>query len=336
MTTPPDSTAPRGGTATGPVPMMRRPLRGRTLAVVGLTAAVVLAGVGMGVQARMNGELATVSGDWSWAALVSFGGGLVILAIAALGSKRRMLAIPRIVGAVRAGRLRWFQTIGGFGGALFVAVQSTTAPALGIALFTVSAVAGQTIGGLVADRAGIGPAGPQRVSLPRVAGGVLVVIAVLLSVTGRIDGHFPAWMLLLPIFSGFFVAFQQAFNGRVRIETDTYTSTMGNFIAGTIALALVFAAHRMLAGEPLDWSAPWWAYLGGLVGLYGIAISAVAVNVIGVLRLALSLVTGQLVGSLALDLVLPTPATVITPWTFVGLALAFVAIVTASVRWGRR
>ncbi|KAB1648813.1 DMT family transporter [Pseudoclavibacter endophyticus] len=313
------------------------PPRSRRVAVVVWTAAVVFGGSLMGVQARMNGELATVSGDWSWAALVSFGGGLMLLAFAAMTSKRRALALPRIVAAVRQGRLAWWHTIAGLSGALFVVVQATVAPVLGVAILTIAFVAGQTIGGLAADRFGFGAGGVERISVPRLAGGALVVVAVLVSVAGRLEGGFAWWLLILPVISGFFVAFQQAFNGRVRVQTDVFAATLGNFFIGTMALALVFAVHGALVAGPFDWfGAPWYVYLGGVAGVIGVPIAAVAVGTIGVLRLALALVTGQLVGSLVLDLTLPLATTAVTAWTYVGLALAFVAIVITSVRWGRR
>ena len=55
---------------------------------------------------------------------------------------------------VRVGRLRWCQLRGGFGGAIFVASQSVTVSTLGVAMFTVCIVAGQTGISLLVDRLG--------------------------------------------------------------------------------------------------------------------------------------------------------------------------------------
>lgn len=300
------------------------------------TVLCVVVGVLMAVQARLNGELGTVIGSPLGAATSSFAGGLVLLAIAAIGSRRRMLAAGTLVRVVREGRLRWWHVLGGIGGGFFVVAQSFATPLLGVALLTIAVVAGQTIGGLTVDRIGLAPAGVQQLTMARVTGGVLVVLAVLISVAGRVGAGFEWWLLLLPVAAGLGVAFQQAINGRVRAATDIYTATVGNFVVGTLALAAAFGVSLALTGSSVDWlSAPWYLYLGGAIGVIGIGVSSAAVGSIGVLRLALSLVTGQLVGSLLLDLVFPAPTTVVTAWTFVGLAIAFLAIVLTSVRTRR-
>lgn len=305
--------------------------------VVLWTGVVVIAGALMALQSRVNGELAVVLGDWSAAALLSFGLGTVLLVVAATGSRRRALALPRLLSAVRGGRLRWWHLLGGLGGAVFVAVQSTVVPVVGVAVVTIAIVGGQTVGGLVVDRLGLGPGGAQLITLPRVLGAALVIVAVLVSVGGRVDDGVAWWLLGLPVVSGFLVAFQQAFNGRVRSATDVYAATTGNFAIGLLALAGLFAVLQLSVGTPVDWSAaPWYLYVGGALGLFGIAVSAAAVGVIGVLRLALAIVTGQLTGSIVLDLLLPTPSTAVTGWTFVGLVLAIVAIVLASLPPGTR
>ena len=49
---------------------------------------------------------------------------------------------------------------------------------LGVALFTVATVTGQTLSGLLVDRMGIGPAGKRAITGIRVIGSVLTVAAV--------------------------------------------------------------------------------------------------------------------------------------------------------------
>jgi transporter family-2 protein len=70
-------------------------------------------------------------------------------------------------------------------GALFVFAQSFTVALLGVALFTVAAVTGQTLSGLLVDRMGIGPGGSGAITGVRVLGSILTVAAVAWAVSPR-------------------------------------------------------------------------------------------------------------------------------------------------------
>ncbi|WP_423784479.1 DMT family transporter, partial [Francisella tularensis] len=59
--------------------------------------------------------------------------------------------------------------------------QGVAVGVLGVALFTVGIVAGQVVGGLVLDRIGLGPGGRVMLTVPRMFGAVLAVIAVAVS-----------------------------------------------------------------------------------------------------------------------------------------------------------
>ena len=59
---------------------------------------------------------------------------------------------------------------GGLGGAMYVASQSITVATLGVALFTVCIVAGQTGNSLLVDRLGLGPRRRRTRSRPRASG----------------------------------------------------------------------------------------------------------------------------------------------------------------------
>src|SRR5690606_10049636 len=138
------------------------------------------------VQSRINGELATRLGNSAEAAVVSFGGGLLALCLLLAVVPSMRVGLRRIPAAVRAGRLRRWELLGGVGGGAFVAVQTFAVPVIGVALFTVSGVAGQTAASLYVDRAGLGPAGRQRVTTTRVVAAVLAVVAVMVSVSDKL------------------------------------------------------------------------------------------------------------------------------------------------------
>ena len=76
--------------------------------------------------------------------------------------------VVRVPGAVRSGELAWWQVLGGILGGFFVGVQTAAVPVLGVAVFTVAVVAGQSSNSLVVDRVGLGPAGKQAITPRRV------------------------------------------------------------------------------------------------------------------------------------------------------------------------
>lgn len=315
----------------------------------------VVSGSLIAVQSRLNGELAHRMHDPYAAALISFGSGLVVICAGLLAAGARRARDSRtdqgdgrgrgagtgqgaaagpaaLVRAVRAHRLKWWQVLGGCGGALLVLSQAVTVTALGVALFTVAVVAGQTTGGLVFDRKGLGPAGPQPLTGPRVVGALLILAAVAVSMAGKLTAGFPYWMLVLPLVAGACVSWQQAVNGHVRVATGSATTaTFTNFAVGATALATVFAVHALAVHPPRNLPDEWYVYLGGPVGVVFIAVAVAAVHHLGVLILGLATITGQLLGSLTLNLAFPWAGAEVTTATFVGIGVALAAIAIAAL-----
>ncbi|MFJ6700550.1 DMT family transporter [Streptomyces sp. NPDC091272] len=297
----------------------------------------VFSGTLISLQARITGELAAgLGGDGFAAAVISFGSGFAVLALGLLVLRKPRRGVRLVVADVRNRRLKWWQVLGGFGGAAFLLAQGLTVGALGVALFTVAIVAGQVAGGLLFDRMGLGPAGPQRPTRRRLVGAVCVLGAVGLSMADKLGGGFPYPMLLLPLVAGVCVSWQQAVNGHVRNASGSaYTGTFFNFAAGVGALLLIFLTHAAFTGFPARLPAEPYLYLGGLVGISFITIAVGAVRKLGVLVLGLCTITGQLVGSLALDLLLPHGDAHVTAATVAGAALALVAVAVAALSGGR-
>ena len=122
-------------------------------------ALAFLGGCLSAVQSRMNGQLAQSTGDALEAAVWSFGTGLVVMTVIVIAVRPIREGVRRVPVAVRDGSLKWWHVLGGLLGGYFVAVQSATVPALGVAIFMVAIVAGQSSNSLLVDRAGLGPAG---------------------------------------------------------------------------------------------------------------------------------------------------------------------------------
>lgn len=297
--------------------------------------AVVIAlacGAGTAVQSRINGELAREIADPYTAAAISFGSGLLILLVVLAVWRPGRAGFTRLRGQLRDRRIAWWMLLGGLAGAYFVTTQGLSAGVLGVAVFTVAIVAGQTVGGLVFDVVGLGPGGRRRITLTRLAGAVLALAAIGWAVSGQLAHDVPLLLMLLPFVAGVGAAWQQAVNGRVRGAADSAaTSTVLNFAVGTAALIVVMLVHAGVAGIPAELPAEPWLYVGGALGCLFIAGQAFVVRVIGVLVLALAGVAGQLAAALALDLFLPTHGREVDLATIGGTALALVAVGIASV-----
>jgi transporter family-2 protein len=236
---------------------------------------------------------------------------------------------------LRGGRFPWILTLGGLGGATFVLGQGLVVGVLGVSLYIVCVVAGQTVTGLVVDRLGIGPGGVRPLTWPRVIGAGLMVVSVVLAMSGGIRTDVPAVLLVLPVVAGIAMGLQQAFNGRVTQHTGKFmVATLGNFVVGTTALVVAAILHALVVGHgPGRLPAEPVLYLGGAIGVAFIAMAAYLAGPLGVLTLAMSTIAGQIVGSVVLDLLIPAADAHVGILTLLGAALTLIAaLVTAGMR----
>lgn len=299
-------------------------------------------GAGVAVQARINGALGARLHDGIAAATVSFAVGLVVLLGALLVHPPLRAGLAGVRAAVRDGRLRGWQLLGGLCGAFFVAGQGLTVAAIGVTAFTVAAVAGQLVSSLVVDRLGLAPAGRTPVTPRRLAGALLGIAAVALAGFGQsaapggalavpeaLRDVPPALLVLLPALAGIGLAWQQAVNGRVGEAGGPASAALVNFAVGLAFLLAVEAVLIAARGLPGALPTEPWLYLGGLIGVVFIAVGALAVRWIGVLLLGLTSVAGQLAAAVLLDLVTPTGGG-LSATAAAGCLLTLVAVLAAT------
>ena len=297
----------------------------------------LLCGALVAIQSRINGELGSQLGDGFTAAAISFGSGLIILTVALGIAPAGRRGLARVREALRTHRIHWWYVCGGAAGSFLVLSQGLSAAALGVALFTVAVVAGQTISGLVLDRVGIGPGGRRPLTAARLVGALLALAAVTWAVSAQFGGSAPVWLMILPFIAGLGTGWQQAVNGQVRaVAESALSATFVNFAVGSVVLVVLMLGHWSLAGLPKHLPTEPWLYVGGALGCVFIGVTALLVRITGVLLLGLATVAGQLAAALLLDLLLPTSSHALAVSTIGGTLLAIVAVAIASVRWGRR
>ena len=292
-------------------------------------AIIMVGGVLAAVQSRINADLAKHLESPYLAAFVSFGIGclgLVVIVLARPGERR---AAREYASDLVSGRFEWRYAIGGLGGAFLVFTQALTVGVLGVALFIVSVVAGQTLAGAALDRVGFGPGEPRRLSPARLIGAALMVASVALALASGLSNSVPWLSLALPFLAGVGVGLQTGANGIVTAHTGSFlVSALGNFTMGSLALGI--AAAISVAETPLGGSFPTnpILYLGGLIGLTYIAGSAALVRYTGVLVLSGASIAGQIIGSVMLDAF--DPGVHLSPLTIVGAALTLLAAVVIA------
>ncbi len=298
----------------------------------GLVVLSVVGGVFMSLQTRANAGLAVAEASGFYSAAWSFGSGFLVIAAVALLIPSIRRGILRFLGEVAARRLPWWLVAGGTIGAFFVFAQGISAPVVGLALFTVVGVAGQSIGAITLDRLGIIGMPRREITWPRLAGAVLVVVAVVIGTWPELGIVSAWWLLALPLVNGLLRGVQQAINGRIRTEAGSaVASTFVNFAGGAAVLVIAALIAWAVSGRgPIVVSTPW-LLIGGLLGLVHIFIQSFGVRRLGVLVLGLAMIAGQLAAAVVIDLVAPLPGTTFTWLEALGALLAFGSVGVAAI-----
>jgi transporter family-2 protein len=294
-----------------------------------------ISGLLIALQARANGELSHLIGNGVQAALVSFGSGLLIIAIVAVFSPSIKEGARNLKGAVARKELpKWTLFAGALGGS-FVAVQTHIVPLIGVAIYSVASIAGQTAASLVVDRIGLTGGGKKHITPRRIAAALVTVFAVFISVFDRLDGRdLSLFAVLLGCVAGAVVGVQRALNGQINEHSNqSFTTSFLNFFMGTTFL-FIFLLILVAAGPtkfvPLP-SGPWWIYTGGVLGVIYIAFTSTIVQHLGVLTFTLFSVGGQLVGSLLIDLYSPTDGVNVSAYLVTGIVMTYFGVLVGGV-----
>ncbi len=311
-------------------------LKSRALRLDGLAA---LSGVMIALQARANGELSYLLDSAPQAALVSFSSGLFFITIYAIFSPKIKEGIKRLRSAVRSGEIPKIRLLAGSLGGAFVALQTSVVPLIGVALYSVASIAGQSAVSLLVDRIGLTGGGVKLISPRRIDAAFITVIAVLVSVIDKLEAdNFQLFALLLAVIAGALVGVQRELNGQINEHSqNSYTTSLLNFITGTSFLTLfiiILIALGRVELQPLP-IGPWWIYTGGVIGVIYIAATSLIVQHLGVLTFTLFSVGGQLIASLLLDIYSPTQGVSVSWYLVSGIAMTYIGVLVGGVRQSR-
>ncbi|CAB4598050.1 MAG: hypothetical protein F2573_05695 [Actinobacteria bacterium] len=290
-----------------------------------------ITGAVVSIQSRVAGELTKVVENGITAVAFSNYVGWVLLTILVFGIKRERAGFHAVIHALRTKSLRPWEVLGGWGGAIFIATQSTQVPILGVALFTITYIAGQTIFALIVDELGLTTNGKKKINALRVITSLITLIGVMVAVYPDLtSAQFAAFPIILVIVVGAATSLQQALNSRVnQVAQRPLVTAWFNFTVGGSLLTLVMGV-RVWTGHPFG-SLPtspdqWWLYSGGLLGLIFIATTAYILKHLGMLKWGLVGVTGQLIGALLLDWIVPAHSGAINRFLIIGSLITLASV----------
>ena len=108
---------------------------------------------------------------------------------------------------------------------------------------------------------------------------------------------------LLGIVAGFGITLQVGMNSRLRtLLQSANTAALISFMVGTLALVTLFVVTRVpVPDRSVISSVPWWAWLGGLMGAFYVAVSTIVASQLGTASLLGLGLLGQLTLALAAD-----------------------------------
>ncbi len=286
------------------------------------------------LQSRANGELSHLLGNSTEAALVSFGSGLIVISLIAPFNNSIKQGMRNLREAVNVRAIPRWRLFAGVLGGSFVALQTQVVPLIGVALYSVASIAGQTAMSLVVDRIGLTGGGKKLISKRRVTAALITVFAVFISVLDRISlASFSIVAVALATLAGALVGVQRALNGQINEHSKaSFTTSFLNFFMGTTTLVILLFALLILKGDaiaPLP-SGPWWIYTGGTVGVIYIAFTSTIVQHLGVLTFTLFSVGGTLIGSLLIDIFSPTNGNTVSWYLVTGIALTYLGVITGG------
>ena len=285
------------------------------------------------IQSRLNGQLSTDIHNGIAAALISFGTGWIFVIAFCLFNKPDRLGLTNIWSGLRTHTLKPWEIIGGMGGGFFVAIQSSVVPVIGVAIFTICTVGGQTASSMVVDFFGISPSGKHRVTWLRGLTAIVTLLSVTIAVFPQLrSSTFKIAPIILAITVGIVIAFQQALNGRMNvISTRPLATTFVNFLMGSIVLTIALIFNLSRGGSIGNLPHGIVVYLGGPIGVVFIAVSAYTVKHLGILNFILFSVAGQLIGALLLDWLSPAAHTKVSAYLITGTAMTLIAVVSSRI-----
>ena len=112
------------------------------------------------------------------------------------------------------------------------------------------------------------------------------------------------WLLIPIFFLGFLTPIQTAANSRLRQSVvSPMVASLVSFTVGTMFLAIIVLCEKgsLLIKSELIERLPWWAWLGGMCGLWGLTVNIIIFPKLGAVQTALMPMLGQIGMGIVID-----------------------------------
>ena len=269
----------------------------------------VAVGCLMPAQTTINARMGRAARSPLAGTFIAFVVGAAFLAILALVTHARLLP--------PAGS-PWWMWIGGILGTISITLVIVIFPHVGAVETVILPVVGKIITGLAIDNFGWFSSTQQAMNWQRALGAILVGVGTVVAVArrGSFGGQVGIQWRLLGVVSGIIAAVQAALNGAIAKAQAANAIAAGatpgkpsfqSFISpafltygigALILLVLVLAVRQFPTRVE---AAPWWAWLGGIVGAGFVLGMAYLVPTLGTgVALTVALL-GQIIGSFVID-----------------------------------
>jgi transporter family-2 protein len=110
-------------------------------------------------------------------------------------------------------------------------------------------------------------------------------------------------LMLTALLAGALMPVQAGVNAKLRLFLgDPYLASLVSFVVGTLALlAFMLVTRAPLPTLAAAAAAPWWSWLGGMLGAFFVAVTVILAYKLGATGMMAWLIAGQLIGSVLLD-----------------------------------
>ena len=99
--------------------------------------------------------------------------------------------------------------------------------------------------------------------------------------------------IFLAVLSGILISLNRAANGQVGMSLGAFKASYWNHVVGFAFLTVILLAISGFVWEQAA-TAPWYVYLGGVLGTFFVAINSYVIPRLGVTKTALLVISGQM------------------------------------------
>ncbi|AJA23065.1 TPA: DMT family transporter [Bacillus thuringiensis] len=264
------------------------------------------------VQTAINAQLRKFVISPFLASMISFAVGVIFLTITILISGSP-LGIPLDLFLNQP----IFIWLGGIGGAIALTTNILLFPKLGSVQTAIMPILGMTLMSMLIDNYGWFNSVQYPLGLSRIFGVLLVLIGVFLAIAKQEksekyssqtdkESMLNQWIWrIVGIMAGMLMAIQIAINGQLgKVLHSSSHAALVSFFVGTIILIIIVGIiDRSYTNikEPIKQSAPWWIWLGGILGGSYVLINVYLVDQIGNGQTVILTLFGQIIGSLMVE-----------------------------------